>query len=63
MKIIKPSALAPKPDGVIVVIPIDQRIRQRAYELYVQRGCTDGHDLDDWLQAEREIKGTEANAA
>jgi Protein of unknown function (DUF2934) len=63
VKIIKPSALAPKSDGVTVVIPIDQRIRQRAYELYLQRGRTDGHDLDDWLQAECEIKGTEENAA
>lgn len=63
MKIVKPSTLAPNSDGLTVLIPIDQRIRQRAYELYVQRGRIDGHDLDDWLQAECEIKGTEANAA
>ena len=63
MKIVKPSTLAPKSEGVTIVIPIDQRIRQRAYELYLQRGQTDGHDLEDWLQAECEIKGTEADAA
>jgi hypothetical protein len=28
----------------------------RAYELYTARGKQPGHDLDDWLQAEREIK-------
>jgi hypothetical protein len=29
----------------------------RAYELHVERGSRDGHDLDDWLEAEREILG------
>ena len=24
-----------------------------AYDLYVKRGKADGHDLDDWLQAEK----------
>ena len=57
----KPLTLAPKSDDPTVLIPIEQRIRQRAYELYEQRGRTDGHDLDDWLRAEREIKGTQAN--
>jgi Protein of unknown function (DUF2934) len=27
---------------------------QRAYQLYEARGCLDGFDLQDWLQAERE---------
>ena len=34
-----------------------EMIRTRAYELYEQRGCEEGHDLDDWLQAEAEICG------
>jgi hypothetical protein len=59
----EPSTLAPKSDEPTVLIPIEQQIRQRAYELYEQRGRTDGHELDDWLQAECEIKGTQANAA
>jgi hypothetical protein len=29
----------------------------RAYALYEARGCADGHDFDDWLQAEAEILG------
>ena len=37
------------------MIPIEQQIQKRAYELYEQRGRTDGHDLDDWLQAEQEL--------
>jgi hypothetical protein len=59
----KPSTLALKSDEPTVLIPIEQQIRQRAYELYERRGRTDGHNLDDWLQAERGIKGTQANAA
>lgn len=33
----------------------DQKIRSRAYERYLERGQEAGHDVDDWLQAEREI--------
>ena len=31
---------------------LQDQIRARAYQLYEQRGRDDGHDLDDWLQAE-----------
>jgi Protein of unknown function (DUF2934) len=34
-------------------------IARRAYELYLARDCEDGHDVDDWLQAERELQGEE----
>ena len=57
------TTLAPKSDEPTVLIPIEQQIQQRAYELYEQRGRTDGQDLDDWLKAECEIRGTQANAA
>jgi hypothetical protein len=53
----KSSTLEPKSVEPTVVIPIEQQIQQRAYELYEQRGRTDGHDLEDWLQAECEIRG------
>ena len=59
----KPSTLGPRLDEPTVLIPIEQQIQQRAYELYERRGRTDGHDLEDWLQAECEIKATYANAA
>ena len=32
-------------------------IERRAYELYLERGGGDGHDVDDWVQAERELRG------
>jgi len=31
------------------------KIEKRAYELYVERGGTDGFDVDDWLRAEQEV--------
>ncbi|PYK65672.1 MAG: hypothetical protein DME21_00530 [Verrucomicrobia bacterium] len=31
-------------------------IRERAYQLFEARGGQPGHEWDDWLQAEREIK-------
>jgi DUF2934 family protein len=33
----------------------EQEIRDRAYEIYLQRGAQPGYELDDWLQAEREL--------
>jgi hypothetical protein len=33
---------------------IQEQIRLRAYRLYEQRGW-EGHELDDWLQAESEV--------
>ena len=35
----------------------EERIRQRAYELYVQRGGHDGAHVDDWFRAEAELRG------
>jgi DUF2934 family protein len=38
-------------------VPSPEEIRQRAYELHLEGGCVHGRDLDDWLQAERDLKG------
>lgn len=32
---------------------IRQRVERKAYELYEQRGYTNGNDLQDWLEAEQ----------
>jgi len=34
----------------------EHNIARRAYELYLARACKDGHDADDWAQAERELQ-------
>ena len=31
-------------------------IARRAYDLYLTRGGEPGHDMEDWLQAERELR-------
>jgi len=38
--------------------PAREEIERRAYELYLARGEVRGHDRDDWLQAERELRET-----
>jgi hypothetical protein len=34
-----------------------ERVAQRAYELYLERGRGDGQAMEDWLSAERELVG------
>ncbi len=36
---------------------VHQLIAKHAYELYAEGGYREGHALDDWLEAEREILG------
>ncbi|HEY3839958.1 MAG TPA: DUF2934 domain-containing protein [Bryobacteraceae bacterium] len=51
-------ALASPKKTVTQPVPLEEKIRQRAHELYLQRGCEDGHDVEDWLQAEAEVRET-----
>ena len=46
----------------IETLPLEERIRRRAYELYVLRGNQSGSELDDWLQAEDEIRQAQEQA-
>jgi hypothetical protein len=36
-------------------VPSESEISAHAYEIFLSRGALNGHDLDDWLQAEREL--------
>jgi hypothetical protein len=40
----------------------EQNIRYRAYLIYLQRGGQPGHELEDWLQAERELSTNSTGA-
>jgi hypothetical protein len=33
-----------------------EEVRLRAYEIYIERSGLPGNELDDWLQAERELE-------
>jgi hypothetical protein len=46
----------------IETLTLEEQIRQRAYELYVDRGNESGSELDDWLQAEDEIRSAQEQA-
>jgi len=35
--------------------PAREEIELRAYQIYVERGGAHGQDVEDWLQAEREL--------
>lgn len=35
--------------------PSEDQIAARAYELFVARGAEPGKDLEDWIQAERQL--------
>jgi hypothetical protein len=36
----------------------ENEIAQRAFELFCERGFQHGHDVEDWLRAERELRGS-----
>jgi Protein of unknown function (DUF2934) len=56
----EPTPQAPKPR---YTPEFEELIRSRAYYLYEQRGRVDGHDLEDWLQAEAELTSKSETAA
>jgi hypothetical protein len=54
----------PRTQNTTSTLPVDaaaalrsapEEIAARAFELYERRGGTDGADLDDWLEAERQL--------
>lgn len=50
-KVMKTSAMK----ASAVPAPRDEEIARRAHEIFLGRGREAGHELDDWLQAEREL--------
>ena len=56
------STRQPEPQGSHALPSRDpqlmSRIQQRAYVLFQACGCEHGHDLEHWLEAERQITGS-----
>jgi hypothetical protein len=52
----KAAAPAAKP-GKRGYEPTQEEIATRAFEIYVSEGCREGSDLENWLRAERELRG------
>jgi len=55
--------LRPSSTGTVAMMPdtvlSQDRIRERAYELYENRGREPGQDEQDWFRAEREVLSQE----
>ena len=49
----EPEQTAARPNPPV---PTPEQIRRRAQEIFEARGSAPGHELDDWLQAEIELK-------
>jgi hypothetical protein len=47
----------PPAQGAAGMAPSHGAIAKRAFELYLGRGGSHGRDVQDWLQAERELRG------
>ena len=50
-----PETTEPNNTPVTQPYPTHEEVQRRAYEIYLSQGGTDGRDLDNWLQAEREL--------
>ena len=53
----------PRPASTPTEKKLEAQIRLRAYEKYEARGHENGHELDDWLEAEIEITGNATQGA
>ena len=51
----------PAPQGASS--PDANAVARRAYEIYESRGRIDGYDVEDWLQAERELRSIAVRAS
>ena len=59
---VEPGAQARSQDGLVDSLR-EEEIRRRAYEVYLERGEEHGHEIEDWLQAERELTTGDSKAA
>jgi hypothetical protein len=50
------SATARAKETPTETLPLEEQIRRRAYELYIDRASQSGSEIDDWLRAEEEIR-------
>lgn len=50
-----PKSTPPKIAVMRDPVPSQDEIRERAYQLYENRGCQPGQDQQDWLRAEQEL--------
>ena len=52
---VKTATVVKSSKQVLQTQPTPEQIRRRAYEIYVSRNGALGDEVQDWLQAEREL--------
>ena len=52
----RPRAAAPAAPSSAAKEPSVDDIRRRAYERYLERGGRHGEHVDDWIEAEKELR-------
>lgn len=52
---VKTATVVESSKQILQTQPTPEQIRQRAYEIYGSRNGTPGDEVQDWLQAEREL--------
>ena len=63
----KTKKTAPKPQDTKLLTsepngskPAHEEVATFAFRIWDQQGRTNGHDVDDWLEAERQLEATRA---
>jgi len=51
---VRVDSAANKPAGQVALSNED--VARRAYEIWLSKGCEQGHDLDHWIEAERQLR-------
>jgi hypothetical protein len=62
-----PAVVEPRQDVVLASQPangsLEEEIRRRAYELYLERGGMPGNPSHDWLVAEQQVRSRQMEQA
>ncbi len=57
-----PAGVGSGVEGFAHDAALEERISRRAYQRFEERGGEHGRDMDDWLEAERELREAERDA-
>lgn len=57
------AGATPEMAGDTTAAPDRERVAQRAYEKYLERGAEDGRAEEDWFSAEQELSDAERGRA
>ncbi len=62
-KVLQMPELTANGNGNYSPVDLEAEIRMRAYQLYEQRGYSNGRADQDWIEAEREVRSRQEHSA